>query len=143
MKKICLILLSVWFVLMCVTGCTDLMTYNLSDIIPELMDMETQYPYVEKIIVTKIETGETVTFAEGTEHDRIRMQFEEIQCVRKKNTAEVTSGYSVNFITTDGNTEVLIPETDYQAKYVTIGDYRYELLVNGIDLTFFASMFEE
>lgn len=142
MKKIGLMMLSVLLVFLNV-GCTELVVYNLSDIIPELMDMETQYPYVEKIIVTKIETGNSVTFTEGTDHDKIRMQFEEMQCVRKKSTAEVTSGYSVNFITTDGNTEVIIHGTDYQAKFVTIGDYQYELLINGIDITFFAAMFEE
>lgn len=147
MKRIVLLTLSALFILLSAAGCTEPTVYNLSDVIPALIDPETQYPYVEKIIVTKLETGETVEFTEGTDHDRIRMQFEEIQCVRKKHERGNVgrTGYTVNFITTDGSTEVYIYNNtvSYQANAVCIGEYRYDCLASGVDQTFFENLFTE
>jgi hypothetical protein len=86
-----------------------------------------------------------VEFTDGMEHNRVRMQFEQMKCIRTKKKAAVDVGYSVRFTTTDGVVEVLIPvEAEmYQATYVYIGQYEYEMLSNGVDIMFFASLFEE
>lgn len=141
MKRVPAILLATFCVALAFSAC--LATFNLSDVLPALMDAETQYPYVEKIVVTKLESGEFVEFTEGIEHDEIRMQFEEIHCVRSKEDVTLQSGYSVRFITTDGSVEVQIPtnEESYRASCVYIDGYRYDFVNSGVDQTFFASMF--
>ena len=144
MKRIVSIF-SALVMLVSLASCGGTTVYNLSDFIPELMDIETQYPYVRRIVVTDLETGENVEFTDGAEHNRIRMQFEQMKCIRTKKTADFTEGYSVRFTTTDGTVEVLIPvvEGEYQATYVYIGQYEYEMLANGVDVMFFESLFEE
>jgi len=142
MKRIVLLLMAALFILPGLTGCQEPMVYNLSELIPELMDIETQYPYVEKIIVTDTETGEQMEFTEGVDHDRIRMQFQDLQCIREKESGSVP-GYLVSFVTTDGTTDVLVVsrEGSYLTNAVVIGGYRYECLISGVDQTFFAGLF--
>ncbi len=140
--------LPIVLILMLFTGllsCTDLTAYNLEDFIPPLMDTETQYPYVEKIVVARLETDDSVELTEWADHNNVRMQFEEQKCVRRESTKEITEGFSVTFYTTDGEVAVLIPvEADaYQADYVYIDGYEFEMLANGVDTFYFESLLAE
>ena len=145
MKRILCTLAAAVMVLGTAAGCGETRVYNLSDVLPPLMDLETQYPYVERITVTDLATGETVRYTEPAEHNLIRMQFEQKECVREKGTPTVTEGYSVTFITTDGKMEVIVPAAAdaYQAPSVYINGYEYEFLLYGVDLPFFAGLFDD
>jgi len=142
-RRVCL--LSVFLLLLGLVSCGELTAYDLDDFIPPLMDIETQYPYVEKIIVTKTETGETVEFTEGEDHNNIRMLFEEMKCVRREKAPEVNTGFNVSFVTTKETVNVFIPveAEQYQAGYVYIGEYEFEFLANGVDTFYFESLFKE
>jgi len=126
-------------------SCGEVTAYYLDDFIPPLMDSNTQYPYVQKIIVEKTGTGETVEFTEGVDHNRIRMLFEEMRCIRREKSAETVVGFKVSFVTTNETVDLFIPaeEGQYQADYVYIGEYEFELLANGVDVFYFESIFEE
>ena len=127
------------------TSCGELTAYNLEDYLPPLYDIETQYPYVEKIIVTKTETGEIVEFTEWSDHNRIRMMFEEMKCARREKAPDTTVGFTVSFVTVNETVELFIPlaEGQYQADYVYIGAYEFEFLANGVDTFYFESLFAE
>ncbi len=139
------ILLSLLIITVGLVSCGELRAYDLDDFIPPLMNIETQYPYVEKIVVAKTETGESVELTEWADHNNVRMQFEEQKCVRRESTKEITEGFSVTFYTTDGEVTVRIPvEAEaYQADYVYIGEYEFEMLANGVDTFYFESLFAE
>ena len=126
-------------------SCGEVTAYYLEDFIPPLMDINTQYPYVQKIVVTKTETGETAEFTEWADHNKIRMMFEEMRCVRREKSAETTMGFTVSFITTNETVDLFIPaeEGQYQADYVYIGEYEFEFLANGVDTFYFDSIFAQ
>ena len=124
-------------------SCGDLTAYDLEDFIPPLMNIETQYPYVEKIIITKTETGETAEFTEWADHNRIRMLFEEMKCARREKAPEVATGFQISFVTVNETVDVFVPVENgaYQANYVYIGEYEFEPLVKGVDIFYFESIF--
>ncbi|MBE6599219.1 MAG: hypothetical protein E7638_07245 [Ruminococcaceae bacterium] len=127
------------------TACTEPAVYNLSDFIPPLMNIETQYPYVESIAVCELSTGETVTLTDAAEHNRLRMHFEELQCLRAKGETDAEHGYSVTFFTVDGEVEFVIPtvEGSFFARFLYTDGYCYEILTKGVDTAYFASLFDE
>lgn len=137
-------MISAWFLCVCLMSCGELTAYNLGEFLPPLTNIETQYPYVETIVVTKLETGESVELTEWMDHNIIRMQFEELQCVRREKTVQADKGFSVTFVTVGEDVTVLIPveEGAYQADYVYIGEYEYEMLAYGVDLFCFESLFD-
>ncbi len=145
MKRILSLLLTAMFAVLTLTACTEPVVYRLDDFIPPLMDIDTQYPYVTEITVTDLAAGDTVAFTEGADHNRIRMQFEELECLRTKDFRAVTEGYAVSFITTNETVTLTIPkEKDtFLSTFVYIGEYEFEVLRMGVDTAFFASLFEE
>ncbi len=142
MKRILVLFFAAVLVLFGLFACDKTTAYLLDDFIPPLMDKETQYPYVTEITVTDIATGEIKTFTDGTDHNRIRMIFEELECVRTKAEAEVVAGYAVTFVTTEESVTITIPMAEsYLARYVYIGEYEFEILRSGVDTAYFTSLF--
>ncbi len=139
MKKNLAMILVCVCVVMCLGGCRKTPgLYVLDDYIPELMDVTTQYPYVEKISVTDCASGNTVEFTDGVTHDIIRMQFEGIQCIREKTgAADYGPLFTVTFYTTDGETTVYVLS---KSEYI-IGEYLYEAMTAGVDVVFFENLF--
>ncbi|MGN1347234.1 MAG: hypothetical protein ACI4V1_10655 [Eubacteriales bacterium] len=127
--------------LLFLTACGTPGLYLLEDELPVLMDITTQYPYTEKITVTDCASGEVREYIDGAAHDRIRMQFEGIQCIREKKNAGTDSApqFEVTFYTTDGQTTVTI----LSASAYLIGEYRYDAMTSGVDLVYFRNLFAE
>lgn len=140
--------LSAVLLLLSAAGCS-VKLYDLGTLLPELIDTSTQYPYIERIVIEDLESGKSVEITDGGEFDRIRMQFEGVQCIREKTTGTLEYQYSVSFYTTDGRTVVMIgkPEfSSYVAYRFTIGGYDYDSLLDGgtgVDTTVFAGFFAE
>lgn len=144
MKRFVLFI-TVFLLALGLTSCGELTAYNFDDFIPPLNDIETQYPYVEKIIVTKTETGEAVEFTEWSDHNKIRMMFEEMKCARREKAPDISVGYTVSFVTVNETVDIFIPvvEGEYQSDYAYIGGYEFEFLANGVDTFYFESLFAE
>lgn len=126
----------------CFTGCHKTPgLYQLDDIIPKLMDTKTQYPYTTSVVVEKDSTGERLDYTEGTDHDKIRMQFEGIKCYRDKLTEsddyEDGVQYTVTFVTTDGEVAIEVISKDT----CIIDGYVYHAMTSGIDILFFDNLF--
>ena len=126
----------------CFTGCRKTPgLYQLDDIIPKLMDTKTQYPYTTSVVVEKDSTGERLDYTEGTDHDKIRMQFEGIKCYRDKLTEsddyEDGVQYTVTFVTTDGEVAIEVISKDT----CIIDGYVYHAMTSGIDILFFDNLF--
>ena len=142
-REVCMIKRIFLSIVICLTllftGCDTLKVYNFSEMLPPLMDIETQYPYTVKITVTESVTGESVEFNEGRDHELIRMQLEGIQSIRDKYDVEEHGEprYTVEFQTTTGKfTLVILSEVDF-----LIDGYHYESVRSGADLYYFASLF--
>ena len=127
-------------IMLTLSGCGSFKVYDINEIIPPLIDVTTQYPYTEKITVTKCDTGETLEFTEGADHDLIRMQFEGIPAIREKlkASASVNPLYEVTFYTTEGSVTVSVLENKFN---FAIDGYMYETMRSAIDLLFFENLF--
>ncbi len=137
MKKIFAMLM----LLLMLTACGTPGLYVLDDYIPELIDIETQYPYTEKITVMNCTTGAELEYTDGEMHDNIRMHFEGIQCTRDKvkENAVYTPLYEVTFYATDMTTTVTVLS---DSAYL-IGGYRYDAITSGVDLMYLENLFAE
>lgn len=124
---ICLLLFS-----SCSTG-----VYTLGDVLPELIDITTQYPYVESITVFETASQRSVTFTDGITHNNIRMQFEGIQCTREKSKGDYPSLYTVTFSTTEGDVKVYIVSNHE----FLINGYLYTSIALELDLVYFEHLF--
>ena len=133
MRKFAAVLVLISLVL---TACSSLKSYVLGDIIPPLYDISTQTVYVEKVSLTNHSTETTVEFDSASDHDLIGMQFEGINCTRKKNTEERTPIYTVTFTTRDGD---FILDVISESEFV-IGEYYYEAVRFSVDLPVLESL---
>ena len=115
--------------------------YFLDEVIPELIDISTQYPHVEKVTVTNGATGESVEYTDPKMQDNIRMIFEGVQCTRSKGSGVPAEGvlFTVTFHTVDGDTVV---EVLSQSSYV-IGEYTYKAITFGVDTVYLENLFAE
>lgn len=122
------------------TGCTAT-AYFLDEVIPELIDISTQYPHVEKVTVTNGATGESIEYTDPEMHDNIRMIFEGVQCTRKKSDAVAADGvlFTVTFHAVDGDTVIYVLS---ESTYV-IGEYTYKAITFGVDTVYFDNLFAD
>ena len=142
--KIILTVVLLFVLAICQTGCRRTPgLYQLDDIIPELMDTQTQYPYTTAVVVNDKTTSEQIEFTEGVDHDKIRMQFEGIKCYLEKlaPTYNYRDGvkFTVTFVTTDGDVSIEVISKDT----CVIDGYIYHAMTSGIDLVFFESLFAD
>ena len=133
MKKILLITLIClfWF-----SSCSTAV-YTLGDVLPELIDVTTQDPYVESVTVFETESQRSVTFTDGITHNNIRMQFEGIECTREKSKKDYPSLYTVTFSTTNGDVKVYIVSNH---EFI-INGYLYKSIALELDLVYFEHLF--
>lgn len=132
-KRLAILLLSAVLLL---TGCG---AYFLDEVLPELMDISTQYPNVESVTVTELASGDTVTYAEPDMQDNIRMLFEGVQCTREKTTVGAEDAvYTVEFKAQDGDTVIYVISG---SEYV-IGEYKYKAITFGVDMIYLENLFE-
>lgn len=117
-------------------GCGALRTYDIGDLLPDVWDVTTQYPYTQKITVTNCATGESVEFTDASEMNTVRMQLEGIECIREKESESPI--FEISFQTTGGVTKLGII-SEY---YYMLDGYRYNAVGNGVDLVFFNNLFE-
>jgi len=138
MKRSFRILLTALLMVFCLAGCAS--DIFLDEVIPELMDITTQYPHVEKVTVTNA-AGESLEYTDAEMHDNIRMRFEGVQCTRKKADAPAADDvqFTVTFHTVDGETVVYVLSG---SSYV-IGEYAYKAITFGVDTVYFENLFAE
>lgn len=117
-------------------GCGSLQTYDIGDLLPDVWDITTQYPYTQQITVTNCVTGDTVEFTDALDMNVVRMQLEGIQCIREKESESPI--FEISFKTPDGITKLGII-SEY---YYMFDGYRYNAIGNGVDLVFFNNLFE-
>lgn len=112
--------------------------YFLGDVLPELMDITTQYPNVESVTVGNIASGETLTYTDAGMQDNIRMLFEGVQCTRTKSTAKITEAvYTVTFNAIGESTVIYVISG---SEYV-IGEYTYKAITFGVDMVYLENLF--
>lgn len=132
-KRLAILLLSAVLLL---TGCG---AYFLDEVLPELMDISTQYPNVESVTVTELASGDTVTYAEPDMQDNIRMLFEGVQCTREKTTVGAEDAvYTVEFKAQDGDTVIYV----ISGSEHVIGEYKYKAITFGVDMIYLENLFE-
>lgn len=139
MKRKFMILSALLLTAVFLTGCAS--DYFLDEVIPELIDISTQYPHVEKVTVTNGATGESVEYTDPKMQDNIRMIFEGVQCTRTKANGVPADGvlFTVTFHTVDGDTAVYVLS---QSSYV-IGEYTYKAITFGVDTVYLENLFAE
>lgn len=139
MKRKFMILSALLLAAVFLTGCAS--DYFLDEVIPELIDISTQYPHVEKVTVTNGATGESVEYTDPKMQDNIRMIFEGVQCTRSKGSGVPADGvlFTVTFHTVDGDTAVYVLS---QSSYV-IGEYTYKAITFGVDTVYLENLFVE
>ncbi len=137
MKRNFGILLAVLLTAFCFTGCAS--DIFLDEVIPELMDITTQYPHVEKVTVMNGATGESIEYTDPEMQDNIRMMFEGVQCTRKKTGAPAADAvqFTVTFHAVDGDTVVYVLSG---SSYV-IGEYTYKAITFGVDTVYLENLF--
>ena len=125
MKRKFMILSALLLAAVFLTGCAS--DYFLDEVIPELIDISTQYPHVEKVTVTNGATGESVEYTDPKMQDNIRMIFDGVQCTRSKGSGVPADGvlFTVTFHTVDGDTAAQIVR-DLQPRLVIPMHYRSE-----------------
>lgn len=134
-RTILALALAVGTLLFC--GCSA-KAYFLGDVLPELMDITTQYPNVESVTVTNIASGETLTYTDAGMQDNIRMLFEGVQCTRKKSTSGMTEAvYKVEFNALSGGTVVYV----VSGSECVIGEYTYKAITFGVDMVYLENLF--
>ena len=133
------ILPAVLLAVLMLTGCAS--DYFLDDIIPELIDISTQYPHVEKVTVVNGATGESIEYTDPKMQDNIRMIFEGVQCARSKANGIPTDGvlFTVTFHALDGDTVIYVLSG---SSYV-IGEYAYKAITFGVDTLYLENLFAE
>lgn len=139
MKRKFMILSALLLAAVFLTGCAS--DYFLDEVIPELIDISTQYPHVEKVTVTNGATGESVEYTDPKMQDNIRMIFEGVQCTRSKTGAPPTDEvlFTVTFHALDGDTVIyVLSETSY-----VIGEYTYKAITFGVDTVYLENLFAE
>ena len=120
------------------TGCAS--DYFLDEVIPELIDISTQYPHVEKVTVTNGATGESVEYTDPKMQDNIRMIFEGVQCTRKKGSVTADEPlFTVTFHALDGDTVIYV----LSDSYYEIGEYTYKAITFGVDTVYLENLFAE
>jgi len=139
MKRKFMILSALLLAAVFLTGCAS--DYFLDEILPELIDISTQYPHVEKVTVTNGATGESIEYTDPKMQDNIRMIFEGVQCTRSKGGGVPADGvlFTVTFHTVDGDTAVYVLS---KSSYV-IGEYTYEAITFGVDTVYLENLFAE
>ena len=112
----------------------------LEDQLPPLMEKTTDYTVTESIVVTKLDTGESVTFSAPKEMDTFHQRLEGVKCTRDKlkESADYYLEYSVDFVTADGTSTLFVGET---GKHFVLDGYHYEALRGGMDMFYLAGLF--
>lgn len=139
MKRNFGILLTILLAAFCFAGCAS--DIFLDEVIPELMDMTTQYPHVEKVTVVNGATGESIEYTDPEMQDNIRMMFEGVQCTRKKGNGVAADEplFTVTFHAVDGDTVIYVLSG---SSYV-IGEYTYKAITFGVDTVYLENLFAE
>ena len=139
MKRNFGILLAAVLAVLCLAGCAS--DIFLDEVIPELIDISTQYPHVEKVTVTNEATGESIEYTDPKMQDNIRMIFEGVQCTRKKGSGVPADGvlFTVTFHALDGDTVIYVLSG---SSYV-IGEYTYKAITFGVDTVYLENLFAE
>lgn len=137
MKRNFGILLTVLLTALCFAGCAS--DIFLDEVIPELMDITTQYPHVEKVTVLNGATDESIEYTDPEMQDNIRMMFEGVQCTRKKASGVSADEplFTVTFHALDGDTVVYVLSG---SSYV-IGEYTYKAITFGVDTVYLENLF--
>ena len=138
MKRKFMILSALLLAAVFLTGCAS--DYFLDEILPELIDISTQYPHVEKVTVTNGATGESVEYNDPKMQDNIRMLFEGVQCTRKKGSVTADEPlFTVTFHALDGDTVIYV----LSDSYYEIGEYTYKAITFGVDTVYLENLFAE
>lgn len=138
MKRNFRILLTVLLAVLCLTGCAS--DIFLDEVIPELIDITTQYPHVEKVTVVNNATGAGIEYTDPEMQDNIRMLFEGVQCTRKKGSVTADEPlFTVTFHALDGDTVIYV----LSDSYYEIGEYTYKAITFGVDLVYLENLFAE
>ena len=136
MKKIALFL-ALLFCAMLLVSCDAPGVTVLDSLFPPLTDTTTGYTVVTEIRVTKLITGETVSFTEPVEINNFHLRLEGIKCIRDKKFDEIQPLYNIAFFTADGiDSFDVCTEKDY-----IVGEYHYEAMRSGIDMMYLEGLF--
>ena len=137
MKRNFWILLTAVLAVFCLAGCAS--DIFLDEVIPELMDITTQYPHVEKVTVVNGATGESIEYTDPEMQDNIRMMFEGVQCTRRKGSGVAADEplFTVTFHAVDGDTVIYVLSG---SSYV-IGEYTYKAITFGVDTVYLENLF--
>ncbi|MBR5367343.1 MAG: hypothetical protein IK132_13955 [Clostridia bacterium] len=136
MKKLAL-LLALLFAALLFVSCDAPGVILLDSLMPPLMEKTTGYAVTTEIRITKLTTGETVSFTEPADLNNVHLQFEGIKCIRDKKFDDIQPLYNVAFFTaTSGDSFDVCTSTDF-----IYGEYHYDAMRSGVDFLWLEGLF--
>lgn len=136
MKKLCL-LLALLFTALLLVSCDAPGVTVLDELMPPLTEKDTGYAVTTEIRVTKLTTGESVSFTEPTDLNTFHLHIEGIKCIRDKKFDDIQPLYNVAFFTSYSATSFDV----CSSKDFIFEDYHYEAMRSGIDMLYLESLF--
>ena len=136
MKKIAL-LLALLFAALLLVSCDAPGVTVLDSLMPPLTEKATGYAVTTEIRITKLTTGESVSFTEPADLNRVHLQFEGIKCIRDKKFDDIQPLYNVAFFTESGADSFdVCTATDF-----IYGGYHYDAMRSGVDFLWLEGLF--
>ena len=110
----------------------------LDKLFPPLIDTVTGYAVTTEIRVTKLTTGESVSFTTPAELNEFHLHLEGVKCIRDKKFDNIQPLYNIAFFTADSADSFdVCTEKDY-----IVGEYHYEAMRSGIDMLYLEGLFQ-
>ncbi|MBQ4350336.1 MAG: hypothetical protein II768_03695 [Clostridia bacterium] len=136
MKKIALIL-ALLLAALFLSACDAPGVTVLDELMPPLTEKATGYAVTTEIRITKLTTGESVSFTEPADLNSVHMRFEGIKCIRDKKFDDIQPLYNVAFFTdTSADSFDVCTATDF-----IYGEYHYDAMRSGVDFVWLEGLF--
>ena len=137
MKRIAL-LLALLTVCLLLASCDAPGVTVRDSLMPPLTEKATGYPVTTEIRITKLTTGESVSFTEPADLNTVHMQFEGIKCIRDKKFDDIQPLYNVAFLTAESADSFdVCTATDF-----IYGGYHYDAMRSGVDFFWLEGLFK-
>ena len=136
MKKFSL-LLALLFIALFLASCDAPGVVLLDSLMPPLTEKATGYAVTTEIRITNLATGESVSFTEPADLNRVHPQFEGVKCIRDKKLDDLQPLYNVAFFTDySADSFDVCASTDF-----IYNGYHYDAMRSGVDMLWLEGLF--
>lgn len=134
MKRFAMIL-AVCLVMLC--GCQYIISYHTEDLLPDLIDPNSEEEQILSVTVTDEQTGDFVVLGDR-DVETMLMRLEGVECARRKVKDDTEILYRISFSLRSGTTPdfCILAEDEY-----LVGNHRYVSINGFVDLLYFENLF--